>query len=66
MIHIHECPICGYEYVGGYCICEYMEDDEREAFIADGTFPKRLKAYTREEIDADFASASNWQSWYGD
>lgn len=66
MIHIHECPVCGREYVGGYCICEYMEDDERREYIQHDIFPERLKQYTKEELDADFASASNWQSWYGD
>lgn len=64
MIQIHECTRCGREYVGAYCICEYMEDEELDAYIRHDIFPERLKQYSREEIDADFASTSNWQSWY--
>ena len=64
MVHTHDCPLCGHEYAGSYCICEYMEDDEREAYKEHDIYPERLKHYTREEIDADYASSTNWQSWY--
>lgn len=54
------CPRCGWDYNGKHCLCEWLEEDEMEAWKEFQERPERLKGIPLEQLVAEWEETKYW------